>query len=468
MNKKLNTLLISILIVGQSLAQDFNRAKMDSLLARFAEFDRGMGTLSLSTDTGEVYSYSIGYSDLAEGRKANHDTKYRIGSITKMFTATIIMKLVDQGELSLEDTLSKFYPSIPNAGKISIEDLLRHRSGIYNMTQDSTYENWMESQQSKEDLVNRISAYESQFEPGSKASYSNSGYVLLTFIAEDVYGKPYVEIMEEEICQPCQLKQTIYGGKIDPSQNEAFSYEAAGEWTLSRETDMSVPRGAGGIISTASDLNLFLKCLYMDSLVSEKSLEKMMKIKSSFGIGMITVPFYSRKAYGHTGGIDAFRSNSFYFPKDSLAVSYVSNGQRTPVNNLMIGVLSIYFGKDYTLPVYKESIQLKAEDLDQYLGVYATDKMPIKITITKKANTLYGQDSAQPSFPLEATAEHQFQFEAAGLTMTFNAEEGTMLFEQFGNKFEMKRSIIGAICMRWEPRHQRRSPGRLRRRPMTG
>ncbi|MFP5470618.1 MAG: serine hydrolase domain-containing protein [Bacteroidia bacterium] len=438
MKKTILLLLISVNSI-LSYSQEFNKAKMDSLFMLIDQNEKGMNSVSIFKDGKEVYQNSIGYADVENQIKANKDTKYRIGSISKTFTATIIMKLVEQGRLSLDTKLSKYYPEIENAEKITIEHLLKHRSGIFNFTNAEDYVQWMEKPISKKDLVEKIKNYGSSFEPNSKADYSNANYVLLSFIAETITEKSFTELIQNEICEPCNLSNTYYGGKINTPNNEAFSYYRLDGWEKATETDMTVPVGAGAIVSNPTDLNTFLNCLFNNVIVSDSTLSKMMEIKDDYGIGMFIVPFYDKVAYGHTGGIDGFVSNAFYFPKENVSISFNSNGQVISTDNILIGALSIYFNMYYALPEFKKTIHLTSEELDKYLGTYSTPSFPLKINITKKDNVLYAQATGQSEFPLTAVGDDTFIFEAADLEIKFLPKENKLIINQGGGTTELTK-----------------------------
>jgi len=435
-----------ILIVGLALlstqllcAQDFNKEKLDSLFSIFDNYHRGMGSISLFQDGSEVYSNSIGFADVEKKLAADEKTQYRIGSITKMFTAVLIMHMVEEGNLGLENKLAKYYPEVPNAERITIAHLLRHRSGIFNVIAAEDYLEWQTKPISKEAMLQKISAYEPQFEPGSKADYSNANYILLTYILEDVSGTRYSDLLAERICKPCGLKRTEVGNAIESEKNEALSYFPANPWKLAMETDMSIPLGAGAVVSTPTELNQFLVCLFDGKLVKENSLTQMMKLKDNFGLGMFTIPFYEKIAYGHTGGIDGFNSNAFYFVDQGLSISYTSNGMKSPINDLMIGILSIYFGLEYELPEFSHSITLSAAELAQYEGTYSSETFPLKISISSENNLLKAQATGQPEFMLEPLGDHTFSYERAGLTMEFKPEESKMTFTQMGATYELQK-----------------------------
>jgi len=441
--KSLLRIIFFSLLIASSLftaeAQDFNRAKLDSLFRLYDQYDRGMGSISLFQDGEEVYQNSIGYVDVEKEIVANANTQYRIGSITKMFTAVLFMKMVESNKLSLDQKLSDFYPEVPKANKISFEQMLRHRSGIFNIIAAEDYFEWMEKPISEKEMVQKIATYESQFEPGSKAEYSNANYILLTYIIEQVSNRSYRELLKEFICDVCDLQRTEVGDKIEPKKNEALSYLPGNPWAITSETDMSVPIGAGAMVSTPTDLNRFLNCLYNNGLVEDQSLEKMMELKDNFGLGMFTVPFYDLKGYGHTGGIDGFNANAFYIHEKKFSISYTANAVKSPVNDLMIGVLSIFFGMDYELPEFRKPLQLKTNELKKYEGVYSSADFPLKVTIIAEDNQLKGQASGQPQFILDALGGHKFQYERAGLELTFKPKEDKMILEQRGGHYELTK-----------------------------
>jgi len=438
---KIKTLTLALLVSLCTMAQDFNQTKMDSLFSVIENNDKGMGSISIVEDGKEVYQNTIGFLNIEKQIPINKNTKFRIGSISKTFTATIIMKLVEQDKLSLDTKLAKFFPQITNAEKITIEHLLKHRSGIYNFTNANDYASWMEQPIKREELLKKIAANENVFEPDEKTEYSNANFVLLSFIAEDVSGKKFSVILEEFITQPCELEHTYFGSKINTTNNEALSYNKLDDWKLATETDMSIPLGAGSIVSTPKDLNIFLHGLFKHKIVSEESLKKMIQVQEGTGIGMglFQVPFYDKKAFGHTGGIDGFQSNAFYFPDENVSVTYLSNGVVMSMNDILIGVLSIYFGREYELPEFKEPLKLASEELDKYLGVYSGPDLPLKLTITKKDNILMGQGTGQSPFPLEAYDEHKFKFDQASLKIEFFPNENKMILKQGGGVFELTK-----------------------------
>jgi D-alanyl-D-alanine carboxypeptidase len=368
MNRKTLAALLFIISISCAncavKAQNLNTAKLDSFFNELNSHDRSMGSAAIASNGIVVYQKAIGYGQINGDIKtpATIKTKYRIGSISKMFTGTMIFQLIEEGKLSLTTTLSTYYPQVPNASKITVGEMLSHRSGLHNFTNDSLYLTYNTKPQTEADMLSIIQKEPSDFEPDSKASYSNTNFVLLGYIIEKLTKVTYAEALKKRITTKIGLADTYYGGKASIAMNEAYSYTFDGKWEQQPETDMSVPGGAGAIVSTPADLCKLISALFAGKLISEASLEQMKTIKEGYGMAMFPIPFYDKKTYGHSGGIDGFTSMLLYSPDDKMAVAYTTNGTRFSANDVIIGMLSIYFNKPYTIPDFKEST-LKSEAL---------------------------------------------------------------------------------------------------------
>lgn len=426
----LATTLLLGLSFGTIFSQSLNKPKLDSLMDVLAEKNRAMGSLTISKNGVVVYNRAIGFSDMSGNEKipATSHTKYRVGSITKMFTATMIFQLIEDGKLSLTTTIDKYFPQLPNAGKITVGNLLNHRSGLHNFTDDPGYSSWMTQPKTQNEMLAIIAKGGVDFQPNEKFSYSNSGYVVLGYIIEKVSKQSYSKNLSSRINSKIGLSNTYVGTKTDIKNNETFSYRFSNGWEQLPETDMSIPAGAGAIVSTPADLVKFIESLFSLKLISSSSLEQIKTMTDGYGMGMFQIPFYEKRAYGHNGGIDGFASNLAYFPEDGLAIAYCTNGQVYPMNNILIGVLSIYFNKPYSIPTFS----LTTEDLNKYLGVYSNTQIPLKITITENAATLFAQATGQSSFPLDATEKDKFKFDPAGIVLEFNPDKKEMTLKQGG------------------------------------
>ena len=413
-------------------AQTFNQPRLDSLFNILAANDKFMGSIAVSQNGKLLYTKAIGFSDMETSKKADTNTKYRIGSISKMFTAVLVLKATEENKISLSQTLDKYFPEIENSNKITVENLLNHRSGIHNFTDDPAYMTYNTKAQSAKEMIAIIAKGKSDFAPNSKAAYSNSNYVILSYILEKIYSTPYAKILQTKIITPLGLKNTYFGGKTNLQNNECYSYRQEGKWVKEAETDLSIPMGAGAILSTPTDLTIFIQQLFAGKLISDKSLSLMKTINEKYGMGMFEFPYFEKKSYGHTGGIDEFQSVLTYFPEEKLSVALTSNGLVYANNNILLCALSCYFNRPFEIPAFKS---LTAAELELFSGNYASTEIPIKIAITKKENTLFAQATGQAAFPLEATSANSFQFEQAGVVLEFNTDKKQMTLKQGGKVF---------------------------------
>lgn len=437
-------ILIFALFLAPSLVfsqSTFNTKKLDSLMDQLSAKNKFMGSLTIRKNNNILFNKAYGFS-LIKGngsKKSTVETKYRIGSITKTFTSVMIFQLIEENKLSLETKIAEYFPEIPNANIITISNLMNHRSGIHNVTDDSTYLDWNTKPQTEHEMVTRIISHIPDFIPNEKAQYSNSNYILLGYIIEKATKKDYASNLKERITNKIGLKNTYYGGKTDIRANESYSYNFEdGKWSQEPETDMSVPHGAGAIVSTTNDLTKFITLLFQGNLISKSSLDSMTSLNEHFGRGIFSVPFFERKAFGHTGGIDKFVSALSYFPDDSISVAFCTNGLDYNMNDIAIGFLSIFYNKPYEIPSLKE-VHVAPELLKKYEGIYSSSDVPIKMTIKAEGDKLTAQGTGQSPFPLEATSDTEFTFVAAKIVIRFNAKKNELVLKQGGAKYTMTK-----------------------------
>lgn len=415
--------LLPLAITSYSQSQ-FKATKIDSLIALVVEHKQMMGSVALAKNGTIIYQKAFGIAAPTNMQQSNINTKYRIGSITKMFTATMIMQLIEEHKLSLDDKLAKYYPQLPNANKITITNLLNHHSGLYNFT-DSNYLAYYTKPKTHEELLAMFAMQKPEFEPGERGEYSNTNYVLLGYILEQITKKSYAANLEQRITKKLSLSNTYATNHAVAAKNEARSFhiDDEGNWALEDETDMSIPGGAGCIVSTPADLTLFITSLFQGKLVSKTSLDLMKIMEDDYGIGMFKFPFYEKTAYGHTGGIDEFHSMVTYFPSDSLSVAFTGNGGLYSMNEFLIAVLSAYYNKSFSLPNFTTH-EIPEALLSRYEGLYSSKDIPLKITIKKEGKNLTAQATGQGAFPLTCVSETTFKFDPAKITIQFQYTEG--------------------------------------------
>lgn len=340
-----SSLLFCVLFVSALVTAQSGYTKLDDFLNKYQKKNRGMGSIALSENGKTTYSRTIAYSKLNSQTSVNIDTKYRIGSVSKLITATMILQLVEEGKIKLSDRLSRFFKEWSDAEKITIENLLRHESGIYNFGK-SNEENYskLDPQNSKE-VLEILATTPLAFKPGKKTDYNNANYVLLSLVIEKVDQTNFAESLQKRIIEPLGLKNTHAGGKINADQNETHSYYWKSKWVKNINTYSSSLLGAGAVVSTPTDLNTFLHALFSHQILSEEQLTIMLELKNGMGLGIYSFPFYGKTVYGHAGNIDSFESFSAYFPKEKLAFSIVLNANREDFNQILKNCLEAYFEK---------------------------------------------------------------------------------------------------------------------------
>ncbi len=401
---------------------DFPSAKLDEFFGLLYHNHTFMGSVAILSGGEIIYRYSAGYADVAAEIPNNHKTHHRIGSVTKPFTATLILQLEGEGKLSLDQPLSDFFDGFPGADKITLAHMLYHRSGLFNFTNDPGYTSWMTEARSRDEMLELMRGYDLQFEPDAQMQYSNANYVLLGFIIEDVTGKSYQEALQERIAGPLGLKNTYFPGKISAERNESGSYRWVEEWVRLPETDMSIPHGAGALVSTPTDMVRFVRALFKGELLEPASLEKMTKLRDHFGMGLIFYPYHNKDGYGHTGGIDGYQSNLAAYPDDDLYISIAANALSWSNNSLLLTLLDAWHGKPVELPDF-DNIALSEEHLKALAGNYASAQFPLQIRVWEENGRLMAQATGQGAIPLDASSETRFRFDPAGLVMEFHTNE---------------------------------------------
>ena len=440
-----------------TFAQD-KFTRMDSLLNYLHENNKFMGSLTIREGENVVFSKAYGFADVEKNIKADRFTRYKIGSISKTFTAVMVMQLIEEKKLTLQTKLNRFYPKMPNAEKISIYDLLHHRTGIVDfVNQDSAFHKVLDKKHSKEDILKVITSYEPLFEPGSKYQYSNSNFFILGCIIEKLTKKSYAENLQNRIVKKAELgtyesktemtakgavtnkvfvPTTYYKEEATNTANkESYSYYFDGtNWVKSLENHNSIPFASGGITSTTADLTKFIYALFDGKLVSQASLDQMKEIKEGYGKALIQFPFGERRFYGHGGRIENFSSMLGYYPTEKLSFSLISNGDNFVQNDIIIGILSIYYKMPFPFPKF---MKMDKAELAKFTGTYASKDLPLKITVSEKNGELSAQATGQGAFPLTFKEETTFVFAPAGIEMVFGDKSFVLI--QGGMKFNFTK-----------------------------
>ncbi|MDD2960723.1 MAG: serine hydrolase [Muribaculaceae bacterium] len=434
--KNLKIALFLVIGFNTLFANAIDKIKLDSYMNVLEKHNKIMCSLAIDSCGVNIYSRAIGTANV--NKKATIENTYEIGSITKTFTATLILKAIEENLISLDTKLSKYFPKIANADSITIEQLLRHRSGVKSYTAVDNYLSWNTAPLTQKNILDSIASYTPDFKPGIKFKYSNSNYTLLANILEIIYKKPYSILLKEKITTPLKLNSTFFSATPLESHNTCHSFKFFDKWRIEDFTNPLITIGAAGIQSTPTDLNKFFRAIAEGDILSRKSFVIMTTIKDNFGMGIIQLPFMKSLGYGFTGGIDGFQSIAIYFPTTKISYSLLSNGVNCILNDVSINALCAANNVNYEIPAFSAT-SLTTDILDSYCGTYSTPQLPIKMIISRKDNMLIAQGSGQPSFPLEALTNETFEFKVAGIKITFLPQEKSLSLLQGGASFILKK-----------------------------
>lgn len=345
-------LALLLLVVLFCRAQDI-AAKSDEYLRARAQGNNFMGAALIARDGKVLFAKGYGMANAEHGVPNTTRTKFRLGSITKQFTAASILQLEERGKLTTADPACKYIPDCPAAwNPITLHHLLTHTSGIWNFTSDPDYRRTWMLPSRPEKTLGRFREKPLEFEPGSQFRYSNSGYILLAVILEKVAGVPFEEFLDRNIFQPLGMKGSGHDTWAAILPNRASGYQiAAGKLIHAPYHDMTIPIGGGDLYSTVEDLLIWDHALYTEKVLSKKSLDKAFTpFKNNYGLGWAITTVFGRRMIAHGGGINGFSTSINRFPEDRALVVVLSNVQDSPTGPMARDLGAILYGEKYEIP----------------------------------------------------------------------------------------------------------------------
>lgn len=420
--------LVAVLSLQAAFGQPSNKEKLDQYIHALSDHNRMMGSVAVLRNGKKIYDCVSGYANIQAKQQPDANTMYRIGSISKTITATLILKAVEEGKLNLSQTIETFFPSVKNAEQIKITDLLNHHSGIHNFT-GGNYMSWNTQPKTRKDLIDTIAKGGSDFAPGTKAAYSNSNYVLLSFILEDIYHTPYAAILEKTIIKPLHLRHFQLGDKAIPENSKAVPYDFEAGWKVNSLTDLSIPMGAGAILSSAEDLATVITAIFQGKIISAQMLGTMKKQTDGYGLGVFEKMIAGKTVYTHDGAIDGFNSYFYYFPEDETVYVLLSNAENCNWETVNNAVMAAVFNIPVELPKFS-NYTASASTFDQYTGTYTSTASPLIIDISVRNNFLIAQPRGQRIYTMEPVDKNIFSHEKTNVTLTFNHAENQMQLKQ--------------------------------------
>ncbi len=399
-------------------------AKADAVLEGAYPAD-GPGAAVIVTRGGRIlYSRGRGLADLESRRPIAPDTIFRLGSITKQFTAAVILQLVGEGRISLDDPISRFFPDYPRpAAGATVRQLLNHTSGIQSYT---GIPGWMTEQNTARayataEMIAVFRDLPSPTPPGQTWAYNNSGYLLLGAIIEQVTGKSWHEAVVERISRPLGLTTIGYGESIHITAN-GYTNGPGGTQAPARRIHMSVPHGAGGLVGTVGDLAKWAHALHHGRVVPPALYQEMIKATSlpngstvpyGFGLGLDDVR--GRPAIGHNGGIFGFSTESIYIPSEDLFIAVFTNSDEPAVHPsiVMRRLAALALGEPF--PTFS-AVELAPATLEPLLGIYRVGENGPTRRFFARGGKLYTRRDGGPELEAFAAGEDRFFYGPGSLT----------------------------------------------------
>lgn len=322
-----------------TLAAEGPASKIDKVLSSLTEREAFTGAVLVARNGEVLLSQGYGLADRDKNLPNTPQTKYRLGSITKQFTAMAILMLQAQDKLKVEDPICRYISECPRMWQhVTIHHLLTHTSGIPNFTDFRDYRATKATPSPPEQTIARFKDKPLDFPPGEQWSYSNSGYIVLGYIIEQASGLPYEAFLQQYIFEPLQMKDTGYDHN-DGSLTVGYT-GTYGLWREADYIDMTIPYSAGGLYSTVEDLYLWDQALYTDQLVSKDLVNLMftphaeMPIADlSYGYGWTVGEMNNHQAVSHGGGIEGFATEIRRYIDDKVTIIVLSNRDTTGVGS---------------------------------------------------------------------------------------------------------------------------------------
>jgi CubicO group peptidase (beta-lactamase class C family) len=415
---------ILLLLASACLAQD-NVSRMEQVVQSYVDSKQFMGAALVARDGKVLLSKGYGFANLEWGVLNSPASKFRLGSITKQFTAACILLLEERGKLKVDDPVKKYMTDAPAAwDKVTIFNLLTHTSGIPSFTGFPDYASTEAIATTPEKLVARFRDKPLEFQPGEKWNYSNSGYVLLGYLIEKISQQSYSEFVQENIFTPLGMKDSGYDSNSAIILHRASGYTPSAKGTIhAGYIDMSIPFSAGSLYSTTEDLLRWEQGLMGGKLLSVASLAKMTTpFKNDYAFGLAVHAVNGHKVIEHGGGIEGFNTEIAYYPEDKLTVVVLANLNGGVPETIANALAQVAHGEKVVLPSERKEITVSPAVLGAYMGTYQLTP-DFAIVVTLEGGQLMEQATGQPKFPLFAESETKFFLKVVDAEVEFFKNE---------------------------------------------
>jgi CubicO group peptidase (beta-lactamase class C family) len=423
------TTTLLLFAAGGCLAQDIV-PKVNEYMDALVKTGKFNGSVLIARDGKVLISRGYGMADFELEVPNTSQTKFRIGSTTKPFTAMAIMLLQERGKLKVQDSVCKYLPDCPAAWQpITIHQLLSHTSGIAKHDKAADYLKTAMLPMTVTQLIDSFKNKPPDFKPGERFDYNNNGYILLGYVIERVSGQSYEAFLRENIFAPLKMMNSGYDEHNPIIKFRATGYVRDGNNLLNaRYIDQSQPYAAGALYSTVEDLFLLDQALYSGKLLSKISLDTMFTpVGVNYGYGWFINKQFNRRVVVHPGGVPGFSAILTRYPDDKILIVMLSNVENSQVIRASSDLAAIVFGEKYELPQERVAIRVDPKIFNAYIGEY--EDRPGRITIiTVEGETVMIKLAGHPDpVPLSPESETQFFHPAMDIQVAFiKGEKGNV------------------------------------------
>lgn len=407
------------LFAAPALAQDPGR--MDRIVRNSAEANEFSGSVLVARDGEVLLDRGYGFANREWNIPNAGDTKFRLGSITKQFTAVAILILHERGLVDLDAPVKVWVPDAPASwDQVTVRRLLAHTAGVPNFTSFDDFQARKALPETVDGLIHRFRDRPLDFQPGEGRKYSNSGYILLTAVIEKASGQSYSDFVAENLLVPLGMADSGYDANADILPRRASGYTPSAQGIVNADYwDMSIPQGAGGLYSTTRDLLKWEQGLYSGRLLTPASLELLTTpVRDQYALGVFAAQAEGNTTIAHSGGLDGFNTYMAYDPLRRTTVIVLGNLNGSAPDAL--GAALLMMAREGAASQDRGAVPT-AETLQAYVGVYGLSPTS-SITISIVHGRLLSQITGEEAVGLDPRSGDVFSLGAGDIRLTFTRD----------------------------------------------
>lgn len=438
--KLASILLLTALSVTGLSAQTRLEKDLNTYLDVIAIKKSFSGEVLVAKGDQVIFRKALGHTTLDNLGLLTAAETYRIASVTKTFTGTLVAMAEEQGFLNYHDSIGKYIPELakPAAG-LTIHQLLTHTSGLpHNEGIENYWTEKSKKEMSVDQVISEINKLKPLFEPGAEMKYSSPGYYLLGVLIEQVYEKTYQQVLQNKILQPLSM----VGSGADEPDKLVNSFHLLQEKRLPAPyRNYSMLKGAGDIYSTADDLFKWGRSFFSGGLLRENGLKTVLNPQLPYAYGWF-VDVEGPLRFYHGGGTWGFSTYLAIYPEDEISIIVLSNVSSLPMKAIGVDIEKMVYDMPFEMPIVQEAIAIKEDVLDRYSGTYLSETSEMRLEVKRRGEALFAQIGGSPAFQIYPKGDHVFFGKKVEVEFTFQSDGkqiGGVAAERMGRTFTFKK-----------------------------